>query len=207
VVSSCEAGWEHARQVLTYAWITRELECIGFDRDSDPRDQSSYPQDKAVQKNIDFKLYASNHCIDDHNRLVTRWGEVVYSDLYCLTTQFEKLLPVLRLRVRDRLGLPSSAEVSPIWKAAANESHGIASTSDIHDAITTVYNFAGVRSMKPPNINEIAEQVRKLLRRKGRDATDHQIERLAGEERHKLRRRQPGPRVNGSLLPFSDQEM
>ena len=202
-VREAEAGWEHARQVLTYAWISGELDCIGFGRDGDPRDQSGYPEDKAVQKNIDFKLYASNHCIDDHNRLVTRWGEIVYSDLYCLTAQVEKLLPVLLQRVRERPGLRSSAEVSSIGagaaRAVANGSHGIVSTSDIHDAITTVNHYAEVRSMKPPNIKEIAKPVRRLLRRKGRDTTDNQIQRLAGEERHKLRRRQPGPRVTAAF--------
>lgn len=82
-----------------------------------------------------------------------------------------------------------------------------ATEAQIHQAIEALYDAAEAGKMKPPNVKEAPELVKKRLERKGLTATYSRIQQLADEPRHKLRRRPPGPRVYGSLLPFLDTEM
>ncbi len=77
----------------------------------------------------------------------------------------------------------------------------------IHEAISAVYDYAEAHNMKPPNVKQIAEPVKKRLDREGLTATATYIQKLAEDLSHKRRRRPAGPRVNRTLLPFSDPEM
>jgi hypothetical protein len=74
-------------------------------------------------------------------------------------------------------------------------------------AVTSVYDHADGRGMKSPNLNEIVRPVQTLLARNGLTATKTLIQEVAAQPLYKNRRRRPGPRVNGSLLPFSEAEM
>lgn len=82
-----------------------------------------------------------------------------------------------------------------------------ASQDAVHSAITAVYDFAESRRMKPPNIKELGEPVRKLLAREELTATKNSIEKLASEAQHRDRRLPPGSVVRGRFLVFSDFEI
>jgi hypothetical protein len=82
-----------------------------------------------------------------------------------------------------------------------------ARVSEIHEIITTVYNHAQAKNMKPPNVKEIGQRVLNLLQRRGLTATLSTIQSLAEEPQHRARRRLAGRRVYDTLLPFSDAEM
>jgi hypothetical protein len=65
----------------------------------------------------------------------------------------------------------------------------------IHAAITEVYDRAAAENAKAPNLKEIAHPVLTLLRATGFETSARQIQVLAGEPQHALRRRPIGKRV------------
>ena len=65
----------------------------------------------------------------------------------------------------------------------------------IHIEITAVYDEADKENEKPPNLNEITNPVQDKLRKQGLDASANHIRNLAGDKRHKGRRRKPGATV------------
>jgi hypothetical protein len=77
----------------------------------------------------------------------------------------------------------------------------------IHETISAIYDHAKAKGMKPPNLHDIAKHVLPRLERQGVTTTKTRIQELAGDQRYDGQRRKPGPRVYGSLLPFSDLEM
>ena len=78
-----------------------------------------------------------------------------------------------------------------------------ASDDKIIKLIAEVYDFADRLQMKPPNVKEIAKAVGELLGQQGMATSQARITELAGASRFAQRRRPPGPRVYGTLLPFS----
>jgi hypothetical protein len=65
----------------------------------------------------------------------------------------------------------------------------------IHAAIKEVYDKADAENAKAPNLKEIAHPVLTLLRTAGFQTSARQIQVLAGEPQHALRRRPVGKRV------------
>lgn len=88
-----------------------------------------------------------------------------------------------------------TADVEPIADQTASNGLRSAPEEKIHEAIIAVYDAAEVTGEKPPNIKEIVEPVQKKLRAVGYSASGRHIETLAGEDRHKSRRRKPGTTV------------
>jgi hypothetical protein len=103
-----------------------------------------------------------------------------------------------------------SANEGMISRDSINEGRPVslrrASDPEINAVITSVYDYASSEKMKAPNVKEIAVPVIKRLAAKGLIATKIRVQTLAASK-HKHRRRQPGPRVYDSLLPFCDPEM
>lgn len=71
----------------------------------------------------------------------------------------------------------------------------LAPKSMIHDTISEVYDEAKMAGQKPPNVKEIVAPVRKRLSHGGYEASGRRIQQLADDDRHKSRRRKPGPTV------------
>jgi hypothetical protein len=69
----------------------------------------------------------------------------------------------------------------------------MASASMIDTEISDAYSAAERAGQKPPNIKEIAKVVQDGLREKGYQASVPKIQKLADAEKHKKRRRKPGP--------------
>jgi len=67
--------------------------------------------------------------------------------------------------------------------------------SMIHNTISKVYDEAEREDLKPPNVKEIVAPVQKRLSVQGYEASGRQIQRLADADKHKSRRRRPGPTV------------
>lgn len=88
-----------------------------------------------------------------------------------------------------------TADAQPIADQTASNGLRSAPEGKIHEAIIAVYDAAKVAGEKPPNIKEIVEPVQKKLRALGYSASGRHIETLAGEDRHKSRRRKPGTTV------------
>lgn len=65
----------------------------------------------------------------------------------------------------------------------------------IHNAIQQAYDEAKAAGERPPNLKEIAKPVRKILNANGFDKSARKIEELAGDDRYKGLRRQPGKTV------------
>jgi hypothetical protein len=70
-----------------------------------------------------------------------------------------------------------------------------AGDNQIDQAIAAEYDAAEMKSSKPPNIKEIVKPVLRRLSEVGYIATGVQIERVAGADRHKKRRRPVGKTV------------
>jgi hypothetical protein len=80
-----------------------------------------------------------------------------------------------------------------------------APVSEILRVISVVYACAKLQGMKPPNVREICEPVRRRLNKVGFDAALSHIQRHAGDKRfkdHKL----PVGRKRGNLRDFEDLE-
>ncbi len=64
--------------------------------------------------------------------------------------------------------------------------------SEIHKAITTVYDVAKAHGRKPPNIKELPGAVHPLLKARGYQTSGRNIQKLGDCPEHKRRRRLPG---------------
>ncbi len=64
--------------------------------------------------------------------------------------------------------------------------------SEIHKAITAVYNDAEAHGRKPPNIKELPGAVQPLLKARGYQTSSRNIQILGDCPEHKRRRRPPG---------------
>jgi hypothetical protein len=67
-----------------------------------------------------------------------------------------------------------------------------AAPSQIEQAITAVYDEAEGAGSKPPNVRQIVKPVLQRLAAAGYIATGARIEKIAGADHHKKRRRLPG---------------
>jgi len=65
----------------------------------------------------------------------------------------------------------------------------------IDEAINAEYDIAKQKGLKPPNVREIVALVQTRLHAQGFNASGRQIQHVADADRHKSRRRQPGPTV------------
>jgi hypothetical protein len=110
------------------------------------------------------------------------------------------------IKGRDPTRLAGADGATAPAQAAAPELRK-APDAKIHEMISGVYDVAQARGMKPPNIREIAAPVVGRLAKAGFIATPTRIRYLAGDPRYNGRRLRPGPRVNGTLPPFTDPEM
>lgn len=105
------------------------------------------------------------------------------------------------------------SEHTPVERVGSTDPEQIAisphraGNPEIDATIVAVYDAAAHKGMKPPNVKEVVDPVIRRLKAKGPIATKVRAQELAEAKHHQKRRRQPGPRVYGSLLPFSDQEM
>jgi hypothetical protein len=79
---------------------------------------------------------------------------------------------------------------------AASPTNAPAPGFEIHKAITAVYDDAGERGTKPPNLKEIIAPAQARLLAAGLKASGLQIQKLAEDPRHAGRRRPPGRTVS-----------
>ena len=70
----------------------------------------------------------------------------------------------------------------------------LAPAPTIHNEIAAVYDKAEAAGEKPPNVREIVGPTQKRLHALGFRASGNQIMQLAGDDRHKNRRRKVGVR-------------
>jgi hypothetical protein len=87
------------------------------------------------------------------------------------------------------------AEAAPKTAVPGPPELKLADDDRIHRAISAVYDEIEEAGGKPPNVKEIAAPMQARLRGEGYKASGRQIEHLAGEERHKKRRRAIGNTV------------
>ncbi len=110
--------------------------------------------------------------------------------------RWEELMSAMRSDRTEDGASPAGDDGPPEYRPAPE--------SVIHATITAVYDSADENKMKSPNVKEIVRPVQSRLRQTGVTASFIRITEFAGLAMHKARRRSPGPRVNGTLLPFSD---
>jgi hypothetical protein len=169
------------------------------------------PRPGTVAREITQAVWCAGLTITDDGQIVAVGSENealrgadpewAYSELQLLLADTGRDEPLLATPVeaaQPTTGVSALAPPEPLQPA---------SRKTINRAVARVYNHADAKGMKPPNIKEISAPVRRLLAREHRVATDSAIAAVAREEPHRSRRRQPGERLYGSLLPFSDDEM
>jgi hypothetical protein len=86
-------------------------------------------------------------------------------------------------RTSDELRFTAPPETKPLKRAPESE---------IHRAITEVYDAAAAKGEKPPNLKEIASPVRSFLRERGYEASGLPIQELASDLQHSGRRGKVG---------------
>jgi hypothetical protein len=205
-LAAARTAWETARQQLIGMLQRGKVRAVGR-----PCDVLGEPRPGNIAREIPQAVWCGAITITDDGRIVADGSESkapqgpdpewAYSGLHLLLADTGRDEPLLATPV-------GAAQPTPAVSASPPpEPPQPASRATINRAVTRVYDHADAKGMKPPNIKEISAPVRKLLARESRAATDSAIVAVAREEPYRSRRRQPGERLYGSLLPFSDDEM
>jgi hypothetical protein len=206
-LAAARVAWETARQQLIGMLQRGRVKAVGR-----PCSVLGDARPGTVAREIPQAVWCAAVTITDDGRIVADGSENkalrgadrewAYSELRLLLAYTEPDERSTAMPVEAAQPTPAVAPPEPEAKPLQP-----ASKRTINLAVAQVYEHANAKGMKPPNIREISAPVQKLLAREHCMATASAIEAVARQESHKSRRRQPGPRLYGSLLPFSDKEL